>query len=345
LSRTVTVIGAGPAGCSAAIAARLEGAQLILYEKSKFPRHKVCGEFLSPEIAPLLDRLGVWNTVEETGPARYASLALYFLDSAGEPRNSKTTRFTERPYGLSRFRLDEILLARSVALGAEVHTEQCGVESAGRPVVIAHGRKNMGQRSGDRLFGFKAHFTGPASDSVELYFFRGGYLGVNSIESGLTNVCGLAKEALLGAYDFEIDAFLRSMRVIRNRLEGMQPAMPWMHVAPLVYHGPAEVAGLGIYPAGDALSFIDPFTGTGILTGVWTGWLAGRFAASGLSCEEYLRVCRKSIAPAVMAAKTFRRMVLRGWGGTLVRLMPGRLLVAATRPRVRAAALSGEYLK
>ena len=43
-----------PAGCCAALAAAREGADVRITERSQFPRHKVCGEFLSPEIAPVL---------------------------------------------------------------------------------------------------------------------------------------------------------------------------------------------------------------------------------------------------------------------------------------------------
>jgi hypothetical protein len=239
--------------------------------------------------------------------------------------------------------LDGLLLDRAAAVGAEIHAEACDAESAGKPVIIAHGRKNKAMRRSDRLFGFKAHFTGPVNDSVELYFFRGGYLGVNSVEGGFINVCGLAKEAILAAYAFDIEAFLGISSVIQKRLDGMRPATPWMQAAPLIYHGPKEAGEDGIYPAGDSLSFIDPFTGTGILTAVLTGSLAGRFAATDRSSEEYLRECRKVIAPALLAAKTFRAMVFRGWGGSLARLVPGRFLVAATRPRLRGAALLGSY--
>ena len=52
--RAVHVVGGGPAGVMAAFAAMREGAPARIFEKSAFPRHKVCGEFLSPAILPLL---------------------------------------------------------------------------------------------------------------------------------------------------------------------------------------------------------------------------------------------------------------------------------------------------
>ena len=62
--------GGGPAGCAAAIAALLEDAKVELIERSHFPRHKVCGEFLSPGVEGALTQLGLWSDFEALGPAR-----------------------------------------------------------------------------------------------------------------------------------------------------------------------------------------------------------------------------------------------------------------------------------
>src|SRR5437016_7239075 len=53
----VAVIGAGPAGCAAAIAAARAGVSVRLLERGPYPRHKVCGEFVSPEALALLREL------------------------------------------------------------------------------------------------------------------------------------------------------------------------------------------------------------------------------------------------------------------------------------------------
>src|SRR6202030_3769376 len=51
------IIGGGPAGTSAAISAAREGASVLLLERGRFPRHKVCGEFVSAESLSLLKTL------------------------------------------------------------------------------------------------------------------------------------------------------------------------------------------------------------------------------------------------------------------------------------------------
>jgi flavin-dependent dehydrogenase len=101
LPTTVTVLGAGPAGASAAIAALQAGAAVDLIEKSRFPRHKVCGEFLSPEIAQILERLGVWSAFQACGPVSIRRLSLYFAKS------EKHCRLPEAAFGLSRYSFDQ----------------------------------------------------------------------------------------------------------------------------------------------------------------------------------------------------------------------------------------------
>ncbi|HBY63574.1 MAG TPA: hypothetical protein DEH78_27430, partial [Solibacterales bacterium] len=99
-------------------------------------------------------------------------------------------------------------------------------------------------------FGFKAHFVGPANDAVELYFFRGGYVGVNPVEGGVTNVCGLCDERLLPP-----DSVIERLPALRRRLEGMTQEFAWLHTGPLVFRHRFDESS---YLAGDALSFVDP---------------------------------------------------------------------------------------
>src|SRR5689334_12515292 len=124
----VTVIGGGPAGSSAAIAAALDGAAIDLYEKSKLPRHKVCGEFLSPEILPLLDKLGLATAFVDERPAPITRLLLRF----GE--KEKCAPLPERAYGLSRFAFDKLLFDRAAIL---LRPPECAGHT-----VIAHGRRH-----------------------------------------------------------------------------------------------------------------------------------------------------------------------------------------------------------
>ena len=72
----VVVIGGGPAGCSTAIGLNRLGYNVVLCDQAKFPRDKVCGEFISPAADPILDRLGILDYIEALAPKRLKGVAI-----------------------------------------------------------------------------------------------------------------------------------------------------------------------------------------------------------------------------------------------------------------------------
>jgi hypothetical protein len=328
----ILIAGAGPSGSSAALAVLAEGRAVRLYEKSHLPRHKVCGEFLSPEIQPALDSLGIWSDFEKCGPSSIRSVMLHF------GRHEKRWRLRAPAFGLSRYRLDQLLLDAAVARGAELVYETLPLPLAGgrhgavAPDILACGRKAAAQK-GSRLFGFKAHFTGPTDDAVELFFDSRAYAGVSSIEGGITNVCGLAPESLLVSHGFEIDRLIESWTRLRARLGPLSRSMDWLITGPLLF-GRALPApgGANQYPAGDALGFIDPFTGSGILSAILTGRFAGESAVRNLSLSAYLRQCARLLRFQYWVSSAARFAILSGLAEELARWLPGELLFRLTRP-------------
>jgi flavin-dependent dehydrogenase len=317
LTPAVTVIGGGPAGSTAAIVAAAEGSAVHIVEKSRMPRHKVCGEFLSPEIVPLLEQLGI--RFFDANPARIRRLLIRFRS------REKTALLPEIAYGLSRFAFDAMLFekARSVTTCDPVATER---------TVIAHGRRSGAPR-GRRLFGFKAHFSGPATDAIELHFFDGGYVGINAVENGTTNVCGLATESALAPLRFEYDELLGSVPSIAARIRPLRREMDWITTGPLIFANRfKDDAAPATYYAGDALSFVDPFTGSGMYCAVLTGMLAGRAAARGTASEEHVRLCRQALGRPFAFAALFRNAITSGWAEHIAPFVPARLLFRLTRP-------------
>lgn len=319
----VRVIGAGPAGTAAAIAAVQAGAAVDLFEKSRFPRHKVCGEFLSPEATELLDGFGVdWAAA---GPARLRRLMLCFgtRESVGP--------LPETAFGLSRYALDAMLLNRAIRLGATLHREP-GVPLG--PTVIATGRHSSAPK-GERLFGFKAHFCGPSTDVMALYFQPGGaYVGVNAIEGGMTNVCGVAPEQVLAKSGFEVDAYLNGIEPVRRRLAGMTRRWNWIRVGPLVFENQfSNGTKFAEYYAGDSLSFVDPFTGSGIYSALLTGKMAGCAAAAGESIPHYGNRCKDLLRAPVTVSRVLRISINAGIADWAERFIPHPWLFRLTRPR------------
>ncbi len=324
--RAVHVVGGGPAGAIAALAASREGASVRVYEKSAFPRHKVCGEFLSPAILTLLRRAGCEEAFLQLRPAVLREMRLHFGNRV--IRNP----LPEPAHGLSRYELDHLLLQHAANARIPVLRERWSAAAHGATVILATGRKSIAP-TGDRLFGFKAHFAGPVNDAVELFFFQDCYVGVSAIENGATNVCGLAPERTLRSLGFHPSALLERCAPLAERLRPLSQKMEWLIAGPLVFSDPlSQPSDQATYRAGDALGFIDPFTGSGMLNAMLTGELAGLAAARGVSAEAYLRDCRRLLRRPFLVSAIFRAVIASGQAGLMASLIPGRLLFRATRP-------------
>jgi menaquinone-9 beta-reductase len=326
------IVGAGPAGSAAAIAAVTTVGAVRIFERSRSEHHKVCGEFISPEACRLLEAFGVWDDFLGRNPAGITRCILHFGS------RTKEWRLAEPGFGLSRLALDRLLLRRATALGAAVchDPNPPAMGTAAAPVIAASGRRSAASR-GRRLFGYKAHFQGPANDAVELYFSRVGYMGVSAVEDNLTNVCGLAPEDMLRRYDFRIDDFLSDWPAARSRLRLLTRTMPWLRTGPLTFSSirREHPGGDFVYPVGDALGFVDPFTGSGILNALMTGWLAGKAAARGVPSTQYTRQCRLLLRRAFTVSALFRAVWRAGFPQAAL-LIPGEWLYRLTRVRVPA---------
>ena len=119
----VIVVGAGPGGSSAAAHLADAGLDVVLLEKSTFPREKVCGDGLTPRAVKQLIRLGI-DISPEAGWMRNRGLRVY--GGRSEPFELPWPELAEfPPYGLVRARasFDNLLADRAVAAGARLHEQ------------------------------------------------------------------------------------------------------------------------------------------------------------------------------------------------------------------------------
>src|SRR5207237_9274857 len=116
----VIIAGGGPAGSSAAIHLAMRGARVLLVEQKKFPRPKLCGEFISPECAVHFERLQVADAMSAAHPADLT--ATVFYSRRGKHVRVPRSWFgaTGVALGLSRAEMDERLLRRASEAGAHV---------------------------------------------------------------------------------------------------------------------------------------------------------------------------------------------------------------------------------
>ncbi|MGH9467895.1 MAG: NAD(P)/FAD-dependent oxidoreductase [Terriglobales bacterium] len=343
----LAVIGGGPAGTSAALTAAAHGLRVGLYESAEAPRDKVCGEFVSAEALPLLERYA--PALLEAAPL----ITHAALTSRGGARTEFPLRSAAR--GVSRLALDGALWHAAVQAGVQVHPRST-VRLASREtpiagaVIIANGRHPNPHSPGrSRWLGLKARFAGlPQRPQVELYCFPGGYCGVAPVENGWTNVCCLLRQhaplRLAESRDFATWlAQLPGTRWLCARLEGAWQATPTVVTAGITL-GPRAARMGEALAAGDASGFVDPFTGDGIARALLSGQLAAEAIASGAEAD-YPAALEAAAGGGFRTAAALRRaLTAPGWMQTLAcRLRAGPVfgprLEAATRwQRSRGAA-------
>jgi flavin-dependent dehydrogenase len=316
----VIIAGGGPAGASAATHLAMRGARVLLAEQKKFPREKLCGEFISPECAVHFERLGVIDRMLAAGPARLHETVFYARSGKKLSVPSAWFAANGSALGLSRAEMDERLLRRAGEAGvtvledaqvADVLFEKAEIrgvslKSAGEqisyraPVTIdATGRaRALARRLGPRrarsksnrarLVAFKAHLEDArvAPGTCEIYFYRGGYGGLSSIENGRSNLCFIASARDVRGCAADAERVMREI-VCQNARAAHTLALararsPWLAVT-LESFGRHEIApATGLLAIGDAASFIDPFTGSGMLMALQSGELVAQVIATHL---------------------------------------------------------------
>jgi flavin-dependent dehydrogenase len=206
----IVIIGGGLAGLTAAIHLSKFGLQVIVYEKNDYPKHKVCGEYISNEVLSYLEYLDL--TIADLFPSYINELE--FSTSKGQMLSCKLPL---GGFGISRYVLDDFLYKNALSNGCtfikdtvtdivylDDHftiTHGNGVQRKADIVIGAFGkRSNLDQKlhrdfiqKKSHWLAVKGHYTGKFPDSlVGLHNFNGGYCGVSKIENNKINICYLA---------------------------------------------------------------------------------------------------------------------------------------------------------
>ena len=351
----VVVAGGGPAGALTALLLARGGARVKVFERSTFPRHKLCGDTLNPgavatlarhlDIAPLLAQSDPIDGMVITGPGGVRVQGRYPVGVTGR--------------AITRRVLDQWLLSQAAVAGAQVEegvtvksvTSEGGVidgvmiqrrnggpaTERARVVVAADGRRSTlafarglsKQPARPRRWAIGAYFTDVdgLTRSGEMHVRDGHYLGVAPVPGGLANVCLvvphqpgsgtlLAPRELVGRILADPEL---AQRFSRARLVDVPVMLGPMAVDSAVAGEP------GLLLAGDAGGFIDPMTGDGLRLALASAELTARVAldvlagrVSTLSAHgDLLRARQAAFGVKWRFNRTLRTLVAspRGLGG------------------------------
>jgi flavin-dependent dehydrogenase len=356
------VIGAGIAGSSCALLLAKQGYRTLLLDRQEFPRHKTCGEFMSPETREMLEFLGVRLLEQEFRPS-VMDKAVIVMPHGGEIE----APLPGQAYGISRYKLDSLLHEKAMAAGAEIITKATvtairlqkghGYEVETRQgnkqavyqaktVIGAYGTKKLrgmtntdSLRGGTVYVGIKSHYNGiPLSSQVELYFCDGGYVGISPVENGTANVAALlaldrVKGRARSVADILQTAALTNAKLAARLAPGAPVQGTQVSIAPVRLSNVLEPWSQ--FPhIGDSMLVIPPLSGDGmsialrssLLCSSWTDqYLQGQISCRDWQ-DQYTKEANHEFSQLLGRANTIQSLALaksNRFYPVLTRLIPG----------------------
>lgn len=302
MGKRVIIIGGGLAGLTAAIHLSKAKVAVTLIEKNGFPKHKVCGEYISNEVLPYFSSLDI--DLSSLGPVAITQTTI-------STRNGKQI-MANLPLGgfsLSRYSLDEALMKHAQMLGCEViqgkvtnvvfsddrFTVSTEVAHYQADVVLgAFGKRANLDLKWQRDFlskpthwmAVKAHYHGNfPDDTVALHNFKGGYCGVSKVETGAINVCYLADVNVFRKFR-DIDEFQQKVAARNPHLKKIfaeaKPLFKPISISQISFEQKSPVEN-HVIMIGDTAGLIHPLCGNGMAMAVHSAKIAAERTIDYLS--------------------------------------------------------------
>ncbi|MEO1096328.1 MAG: NAD(P)/FAD-dependent oxidoreductase [Bacteroidota bacterium] len=308
--RQIIVIGGGLAGLVASILLSRKGFQVKLFERKKYPFHRVCGEYISNEVRPFLKENGLFPDITA------ADISKFQLTSV----NGKTAHMPLDlgGFGVSRYALDHFLAGEALDSRVDIIHEKVtdlsfqkddfeirtdkGEYEAGI-VMGAFGKRSVLDKSLDRGFikkrspyvGVKYHikYDRHEPSTVALHNFKGGYCGINKVENDVYNLCYLGERKNL-----------KDSGTIEKLEENVLAQNPFLEkifsTATFLFDKPEVINEISfetkapvenhILMCGDAAGMITPLCGNGMAIAIHSGKIAAEIVIKHASKGALNRV-------------------------------------------------------
>ncbi|WP_316768911.1 NAD(P)/FAD-dependent oxidoreductase [Pedobacter frigiditerrae] len=324
LKSDILIIGGGLAGLTAALHLRKAGLAVILIEKNSYPNHKVCGEYISNEVLPYLNWLGV--DVESLNPTHINKLHL--------TTQSEKSTYATLPlggFGISRYTLDNYLFQLLLNKGIKVFQESVtdvqfdedlftvrttnNITFNAKQVIGAYGKRSALDIKLDRAFikkkapflAIKAHYKGEfPNDIVALHNFTGGYCGVSKVEDDKINICYLADYETFKEHK-NIESYQQNVLMKNKVLKDILQRSELLFETPITISqlsfGAREAVTNHVLMVGDAAGLIHPLCGNGmamaihgakIVSEILTAYLNGDITSRAELEKKYTKIWNKT---------------------------------------------------
>jgi 2-polyprenyl-6-methoxyphenol hydroxylase-like FAD-dependent oxidoreductase len=316
--KPIQIIGGGLAGLTLGIALRRREIPVTIHEAGNYPRHRVCGEFISGRGKDSLARLGLHELFDQANAVRAQSVAFFSATWSTAPRPLPSPAIC-----LSRHTFDNELAKKFRELGGELFEgKRFPSENIGEGIVRANGRRAQKKPADAHWFGLKIHARNvPLIADLEMHFSRQGYIGLCKLNDGEVNLCGLFRKCADEHSEIKNG---------RERLRGQPGSLLRGRLAnaEFIEDTFCAIAGLSLRPqqaasrteicVGDAITMIPPVTGNGMSMAFESAELASAPLAAwsrgekswNESRQTIARDCDNAFARRLVWAKWLQRVVL-----------------------------------
>ncbi len=293
----LTIIGGGLAGLVSAIHLSKAGFKVLLIEKNKYPRHKVCGEYVSNEVLPYLESLGFY-------PLNFGAKQISKFELTTHNNKTIKANLPLGGFGMSRYEMDFQLYQLALKSGVKVYhdtvidvkfeADQFQVETKSDDVFIskivigAFGKRSNLDVKLKRKFitkkspylGVKIHVSGDFPDNkVALHNFKGGYCGVSKVENNNINLCYITNfdefknHKDIAAFQEEVVFKNKALKTIFNNSEPQFEQSLTISQISFETKNPVENH---IIMCGDTAGMIHPLCGNGMGMAIRSAQLASQ---------------------------------------------------------------------
>ncbi len=292
----VIVVGGGLAGLISSICLQRSGVNTLLIEKKEYPFHRVCGEYISNEVKPFLEKMNLFPQYLKPSELNRFILS----DIKG---NIAEVDLPLGGFGISRFQFDDFLYQKALEAGVEVKTKsevsdisffedefnvrlKNGKQLNSEFIINAYGKRSKLDKKFDRDFikkkspflGVKYHAKVDfPKDVIGLYNFKGGYCGVSHVEGDKVNICYLSRRENLKQYGdiAEMEkAILFQNPILKDIFENSDMLFERPEVINEISFEQKASVENHMLMAGDTAGLITPLCGNGMAMAIHSGFLA-----------------------------------------------------------------------
>lgn len=290
----IIIIGGGLAGLVAALHLSKKGLSVLVIEKNAYPKHKVCGEYISNEVLPYLQSL-------DFDPMKLQAKEITNFALTTPKNKPLKTKLPLGGFGISRYTLDYALAKKATSSGVKIieetvtdvqfkedaftvttkentHTATLVLGAYGKRSNIDVKLNRSFMKTAAPFVAVKAHYKGAfPNDLVSLHNFNGGYCGVSKVENDQLNICYISSfkefKKCNNIEDFQEKALYKNPH-LKEILEKSELSFSKPITISQISFSPKEPVEQHILMCGDTAGMIHPLCGNGMAMGIRSSQIA-----------------------------------------------------------------------